>query len=341
MPRKPLDKDTLKREHAKTCPKYERLAGNLQQALEGFLNDSGIDFLDVNYRIKNFDSFWDKAQRKSYKDPLQEIEDICGLRIICYYPPDLGRISEIINKEFDVIESIDKAELLEPDRFGYRALHFTITVKKEWAKAPNYRGLNVLKAEIQVCTILMHAWADIEHKLAYKKEEHVPDQFKRKLYQLSALFEMADAQFDSLRKEKEGYIEHLVSKEAKKRGRFDVTQSMNIDSLQAFLDFYFPDRNRLLQETSDLFDEIIEYEVSIRELVEAYERVEDILPAMELEDFKIIKVKNRRWAQVGVVRAILDLTNDDYWQYRKEKGAPEEWILNNEKRRAKLSKKNR
>lgn len=336
MPKKTHDKETLKREYAEVCPKYKSLATNLKQALEEFLKDAGIEYLYTSYRIKDFNSFWDKTERKGYKKPLKDIEDICGLRIICYYPPDLWKISDIINKEFNVIESLDKTDLLEPDRFGYRALHFIVNIKKGWAKAPNYRGLDGLKAEIQVCTILMHAWADIEHKLAYKKEEHVPDQFKRKLYQLSALFEIADAQFDSLRKEKEGYKEHLITEDVKKTGRFDVSQEMNIDSLQAFLDFYFPDREKA--DTGGVLDEILISGVTLKDLVDGYEKVAEFIPEMEKEFYKIVKSKGR-WHQTGIIRQILDITHEGYWKYRKKDHVAEEWIPDKEKWSAKLSKK--
>lgn len=315
--KQPLDKEALRSEYLKVCPNYERLAGNLQQAFKNFLDDAGIDVLDVVFRIKDFDSFYDKILRKGYKDPFKETEDICGLRIICFYPSDLEKISQIISSEFDVKESVDKAELLEPDKFGYRSLHFIVTVKKDWLRAPNYRGLDNLKAEVQVRTILMHAWADIEHKLAYKKEEHVPDQFKRKLYRLSALFEIADEQFDALWKDKEEYRGSLLSEGAKQSGQFDVSQPMNIDSLQAFLDFYFPDREGSIEATSGLLDEITTYNVSIKELVEAFEKVKGVLPQVEAQIFKKYEGPRRRWAQVGIVRAILDLTNDDYWKDRK------------------------
>ncbi|MBA7502612.1 hypothetical protein ES706_01205 [subsurface metagenome] len=337
MPKKQFDKVALSREYAKVHPKYLRLAKNLQEALRTFLDDAGIDVLNINYRIKDFNSLWDKIQRKGYEDPLKEIEDICGLRIICSYPSDLEKISRIINSEFDIEESIDKADLLEPDKFGYRSLHFVLKAKHDWLTAPNYRGLEGLKAEVQVRTILMHAWADIEHKLAYKKKEHVPHQFKRRLYQLSALVEIADEQFDALRKEKEEYREDLVSEEAKKSGRFDVSQQMNLDSLHAFLDFYFQDRNKSIGDTSNLLDEIIKFNVSIRVLVEAFERVKDILPLMEKDVFK---EEGGRWTAVGIVRAILNLTNDNYWQSREKYWAFDiaEMIR---KYRAKLSERNR
>jgi putative GTP pyrophosphokinase len=163
------NRESVKAEYDRIYEKYRILATNLHQALKGFLNDARIDILDVQDRVKEFDSFYEKIQRKGYGKPFDQVEDICGLRIICYFPSDLDKISKLIEREFDVLESKDKVDLLEPDRFGYRSLHFIVSVKNEWLKAPNYRGLSGLKAEIQVRTILMHAWADVEHKLAYKK----------------------------------------------------------------------------------------------------------------------------------------------------------------------------
>lgn len=338
MPDKEFDKEALRTKYKESSPKYERLARNLRQAFETFLHDAGIEVLDVVYRVKDFNSFWDKIQRKGYKDPFQEMEDICGLRIICYYPSDLERIAQIIDTEFNVSESINKTTLLEPDRFGYRSLHFVLTVKKDWLKAPNYRGLNGLKAEVQVRTILSHAWADIEHKLAYKKTEHVPDRFKRKLSQLSALFEVADEQFDILRKEREEYTKRLVSEEVVESGRFDVNQEMNLDSLQAFLDFYFPDRKKSIGWTSDLLDEIIKLNVSFGDLVKGFEKTKDILPLIDDEEAELLGLrKGFRTAQVGVVRTILDLTNDEYLKTHR---MPKEVRQVRKMWRAKLSERN-
>lgn len=104
------------------------------------------------------------------------------------------------------MNSEDKVDNLEPDKFGYRSHHFVVTLRHEWLNVPNYRGLEGIKAEIQVRTILMHAWADISHKLSYKKKEHIPELFQRNLFQLSALFEIADDRFEMLRAERENIV---------------------------------------------------------------------------------------------------------------------------------------
>jgi putative GTP pyrophosphokinase len=327
-----LTKEATSLRYRELQPKYGRLAALIAQALETFLHDTEIDFLSITHRVKNFDSLWDKIERKRYSQPFDQTEDLCGLRIICFYPSDLEKISALIRKEFVVTESVDKAELLEPDRFGYRSFHFVVKLKKDWLSAPQYRGLGDFKAEIQVRTILMHAWAGLSHKLAYKKKEGVPDQFQRKLFQLSALFEIADQQFDELQKEKYAYQEKLLETK-KTNATFDISQPLNIDSLQAYLQFYFPER-KMTEEISSLFDNISRYGVTIKDLVSGYERVREILPEVERNQFGDTKP---HWHQGGIVRVILDLTHDPYWMARRTT-VPDSVAARTEKWRKKLSR---
>lgn len=312
-----FDKESLRKTYEASRPRYQRLAKNLKQALEIFLKEEQIDVLDIYYRVKEFGSFWDKIERKNYTDPLNETDDICGLRIVCFYTSDLLRIAQVIEKEFDIVEMTNKADKLGLDQFGYRSLQGVITVKRDWLNAPNYRDLGGLKAEVQIRTVLMHAWAEIEHKLAYKKKEHIPGELRRKFSLLSAQLEGADERFDGLRKDKEKYIENIVSEEVKKTGRFDVTQPVNIDSLLAFLDFYFPDRYRSDNHTIELLDEIMKIRISMKDLVESYELLSDVLPQIEAEictEVYGVSCKSKVWAQWHILTTILDLTNDDYWK---------------------------
>lgn len=194
-----LDKEKTRLHHQRLVPLYQRFGLNLQQALITFLEQQTIFFLDISFRIKDFDSFWEKVERKGYKDPFAEVEDICGIRVICYFASDIERISKIIKDELTILQEIDKAAQLARDRFGYLSTHFIVTLKESWLDAPNYRGLRELKAEIQVRTVLMHAWAEIQHKLIYKNKSHVPDQIYKRFARIISSFETADEEFDRLR----------------------------------------------------------------------------------------------------------------------------------------------
>ncbi len=182
-----MNKSEIKTKYDELLPLYQRLAENIKNALIQFLDDLNIDYLDVEFRIKDFKSFYEKIERKKYKNPFEDIQDFCGIRIINYYPSDLEKITDLIKKEFNVSESIDKQDELDDDRFGYRSYHFIATLRKSWMSAPNYRGLEGFNFEIQARTILMHGWAAINHKLLYKHEDDIPKQFKRDLFRSSAL----------------------------------------------------------------------------------------------------------------------------------------------------------
>ena len=177
-----ISQEDFRQQFAERKPHYEKLATNLQDALKSLLTDKKIAYLEVLARVKDVESAYEKIARKEYSKPFEQIEDWCGLRIICYYPSDIDLICKMLKDEFDVKTQEDTSKRLAAHEFGYRSTHFILQIKPAWASTPNYRTLEGFKAEIQVRTILMHAWAEIEHKLSYKSAEQVPEQFKRKLF---------------------------------------------------------------------------------------------------------------------------------------------------------------
>ncbi len=182
----------------------------------------------------------------------------------------------------------------------------------------------------------MHAWADISHKLAYKKKEQAPPQFMRQLNRLSAILEEADEKFNTLKNDRENYIDEM-SKKAEESGQFDVEQDLNLDSLQAFLDFYFPDRISSPEDMPMLLDEIMDYNIkgksniSFKTLLTAFEKSKDCLAIYEIENlnkmdkeeaeelknndydkFEELSKNSKFYSQIGVIRRILRCYLSDY-----------------------------
>lgn len=331
-----MNRTELKVEFEKIQPSYKRLAENVKDALVQFLKDKNIDFVDVETRVKTFDSFFTKIERKGYKAPLLETTDICGLRIINYYPSDLRAIESIINDEFNVIESSNKEEEMDDDRFGYRSFHFIATIKNEWLNAPNYRELGDLRFEIQARTILMHGWAAISHKLSYKHERDVPKKFKRDLFRLSALIEMADEQFERLRVERKKYSESFIESDLKGEDKFVPQGELNTDSLQALLDYYFPEREK--GEASSLVDEITSLGMNLADFNLAVESVLPFLNEIEKEE-NSVSDSELSWMQEGAARMVLDLTSDKYFARHENSGIPREYLDVIADWRAKVGKK--
>lgn len=128
---------------------------------------------------------------------MHEITDIAGVRVVTYLENNIDDIALIIRDEFQVDEqnSVDKREHKE-DSFGYKSLHYVIQFSSQRASLGENKKYQGLKVEIQIRSILQHAWASIEHKLAYKNP--IPEQYKRDFNRISALLETADLGFVSL-----------------------------------------------------------------------------------------------------------------------------------------------
>ena len=316
MADKSLNKDKFRKRYNDIFEYYERLGNNLTNDLRELLQEHKLDVLDIYTRTKSFKSFWDKIQIKKYDDPLEDIEDICGVRIIYFYLSDLEQISQIIEKEFEILEVVDKKAELGESAFGYRDKHYIVKIKKSWEAVPGYRKLIGLKAEIQLRTILMHAWDDIEHKLAYKTEEDIPTEFRRNLFRISASLEDTDEQFDRLRIERTNYIDNIKDK-ATKDNAFDQSLDLNLDNLQAFLDYFFPDLISDAQSTSDLYRQLIiyDYKFTIKELVDSALKFLPILSEVEAEISSGADWDH--WQQTGATRFSLYIFSDEYLAYTR------------------------
>ncbi|MBM2623227.1 RelA/SpoT domain-containing protein [Actinoplanes sp. LDG1-06] len=188
-------------------PLFADFAARLERLLKDLLAQNHIDIIQIESRAKDVSSFERKLELKAnkYADPLKEMTDLTGVRIITYYLEDGDEVEALIRREFEVDEenSVDKSALLDPDRFGYLSRHFIVSIASPRADLPEWARYADFKAEIQVRTALQHAWAAVNHKLEYKSQEDVPRELKRGLGRLSALFEIADSQFSQFRSDRD------------------------------------------------------------------------------------------------------------------------------------------
>lgn len=317
MTQEPPHREALRTQYDGIHRKYEKLEESLRRDLNTFFDEAGISVLSIESRVKEFGSFWRNVQRKRCHNPLEDIQDICGLRVICYYPSDLEPVSEVVKGSFEVIEFEDKADSLRTGEFGYRSRHFVVTPKEHALRTASYQGLDELKAEIQVRTIFEHAWAELSHELEYKKEEHAPKELRRRLHQLGAMLENLDAQFDELHTAKVEY-RRSVSEEAREIGRFDVSQDLNIDTLKAFLDFHFPESPPDERLTRRLLDDLLYRDGTLGTLQAAYERIGGYEELIRLASSG--PIPRDEWTQPVLADFVLDLGDDEWWRARSRVG---------------------
>jgi len=216
---------------------YEQLCSEIAYILRKRMNDNEIEFSTITSRAKTLKSFTEKLSRKQYDEPLKNVTDLAGVRLVYLYKSDRSKIEKIIEAEFEVIEIVDKVEEQEADKFGYGALHYLVNLGRKSSGA-RYDDLKGLICEVQVRTVLQDAWAIIDHHLSYKHESDVPKILKRKLNSLSGLFETADDQFDRVREEQEEYRQ-TIKNTLKSRSKF-LEQETDLDTFTEFLKWKFP-----------------------------------------------------------------------------------------------------
>lgn len=211
---------------------YRELGGVVYSLLKTLIvND--VHTHQITYRIKTRESLSNKIVRKNYKySSLEEVTDIVGFRVILFFEDDVSEVERIIRQEFlvDEINSVDKMSL-DTDKFGYRSLHFVVSMNNVRLQLPEYEKFRSIRFEIQVRSILQHSWAEIEHDIGYKGESEIPNSAKRTFYRIAALLEQADLEFVKLKselKEHESYVNQQIQ---------DNHENLYIDkaSLKAFI----------------------------------------------------------------------------------------------------------
>jgi putative GTP pyrophosphokinase len=220
---------------------YKRLRDESIFALEHALVKAKIKYHSLSSRIKLLPAILDKAERKEMGNPLSEMTDIVGVRVVCLFLSDIERIGEQIHKTFDVLQEDNKIEGQPVSSFGYMSVHFVVRIKKDFT-GPRYEALSDAPLEIQVRTIAMDAWAAASHHLDYKTDVDVPRELRRDFYALSGLFYVADRHFEMFAQAKEKAQRVLQTEFQAPNARLDV--ELNLDSLVAYMKLKFPERRQ-------------------------------------------------------------------------------------------------
>ena len=218
-------------------PTYEGFTNSLSQLLTDLISSQGIETIPVEGRTKALNSLDHKIRReeKSGKySQLDDITDLCGIRLIAYLKEDCRKISDIIESNFIIDESnsIVKGGEDDEDKFGYNSRHYVVSLNAARTNLPEFKRFRGLKAEIQIRTVLQHAWAAIDWRFRYKREKEAPKELRRRLYRISALLDAADDEFsyvsEKLNTIRESYAERM------RRG--DLNIPVNFESLSRYFE---------------------------------------------------------------------------------------------------------
>jgi len=228
--------------YQKVRPLYTEYANVIRNVLSEAFNAQLIKIHSIEARAKAIDRFGDKAATPSpddpnkpyYPNPLSDITDLAGIRVIVFFPRTLDMVDSIIRTQFDVIEKSDKTLiLLKEEKFGYGSIHYLVRLTDNRINLLEYSRFKNLVAEIQIRTILQHSWAEIEHDIQYKAVETIPITIRRRFMALAGLLEIADREFQAIQDEDEKL--RTEARKSVQEGKLDQVE-ITPDALKTYLD---------------------------------------------------------------------------------------------------------
>jgi ppGpp synthetase/RelA/SpoT-type nucleotidyltranferase len=300
-------------EYRSRVPVFDRLAEEVEYALEKKAESGGIKTHTVSSRVKTAESVAEKAKRKELDDPLQELDDLVGIRVVVLFLSELPLLDGLIRETFTVHSSDDKIADGDAASFGYMSIHYVATLG-DGHSGSRYEGLDGIRFEIQTRTVVMDAWANASHHLDYKGQSSIPEDLRRDFFALSGLFYVADQHFEIFAGRSRESQEHAEQELTTSGSAGEV--GINLDTVEAFLRRRYPDRDESDRASiSEFVEEIsrVGYE-TIGALDAALTRGESAFESYEMEypPGPPGESEGARFLGLGAARITLAMGDPDY-----------------------------
>ena len=149
----------------------KELKNKIEIYKEEFKTFYNYDIIDhINFRIKKPESIMKKMKQKeckmTYKEMIENINDIAGVRVICPIQKDIYSIKNLIQNLPGIQTLKEKDYIANPKKSGYSAYHIILAVPVKLSQ-----NLIYVKVEVQMRTMAMDFWSSLEHKMKYKPEQ--------------------------------------------------------------------------------------------------------------------------------------------------------------------------
>jgi len=122
----------------------------------------------IKTRLKSMNSIQEKLQRNNLSFSCEAIEqnlnDVAGIRIICSFVDDVYMLADCLLRQDDITLIKKKDYIANPKPNGYRSLHLIVEIPIFLAEEKKS-----IRVEVQLRTIAMESWANLEHRMRYKK----------------------------------------------------------------------------------------------------------------------------------------------------------------------------
>ena len=149
----------------------------------------------VQSRIKEKKSIEEKLERYHSKgsvlDAKDLLQDIAGIRVICYFVNDIHNLVHALKKQGDLIVMKEKDYIKNPKENGYKSYHVIIGVP-----AYNMNIMEYYPVEIQFRTISMDFWASMEHRICYKKNLEHEEELRKAFLRYASILQEIEESFE-------------------------------------------------------------------------------------------------------------------------------------------------
>jgi ppGpp synthetase/RelA/SpoT-type nucleotidyltranferase len=198
---------------------YEQAARLAARIIEANLQAAGIRSI-VTARAKSIISLEAKCRQregrrdggyKSVAEITDDIVDLAGVRVALYFPGERNQVDGLITRLFSLVsprkDFPDDSVRVWPTRFpGYSASHYRVQLRED-DLSDSEKRYAVAKIEVQVASVLMHAWSEVEHDLAYKPSAgDLSDQEYAILDQINGLVIAGEIGLETLQKAGEARV---------------------------------------------------------------------------------------------------------------------------------------
>lgn len=155
----------------------------------------------IQKRVKSKQSIEEKLKKLNLTDSKvnakENLLDIAGIRVICYFTDDIYNLVEVLKGQSDLIILNEKDYIKKPKANGYRSYHIIIGVPLYYADATEY-----FPVEVQFRTMAMDMWASLEHRIYYKKGKERDEKLEEELLNYAHILSDVEDRFKT-HKEKE------------------------------------------------------------------------------------------------------------------------------------------
>jgi len=170
----------------------------VRETVKSISKSESITLQILSSRVKEIDSAIGKLSRKPYKNPMSDMTDLVGVRAVCLLSPDVDRLcaSLALHPEWNIEKSRDTSKEYEqaPEKFGYQSHHFEVRAKIDFDLGGVLIPADTC-CELQVRTLMQHAYAEVVHDSIYKSSWGAPSRAIRFVSSSAALIETADHLF--------------------------------------------------------------------------------------------------------------------------------------------------